>query len=110
MSIPRITLWTEPLIVPVRLVKEQPFRRSDGRRQTLAEQTRAIQKSDETIKITPGAMYILSTIAGRRIVEPIRWVLLDSLRDILTEIYIRSDRNVRIFSEPRLVKCWALSR
>lgn len=35
------------------------------------------------IEITPGALYILSCVAGRRMPEPVRWVLFDSLQDIL---------------------------
>lgn len=50
----------------------------------LDKQVVEIQKSKHRyITITPGALYILSSIAGRRMTEPARWILFDSLRDIL---------------------------
>jgi hypothetical protein len=78
MNIPRISLWTPEFHMPVRLAI-RPF--TDHRLDAQAQQIQA--DTQKPITITPGAMYILSSIAGRRIVEPIRWVLLDSLRDIL---------------------------
>ncbi len=51
---------------------------------SLEMQAAGIQKSKyRFITITPGALYILSSIAGRRMTEPARWILFDSLRDIL---------------------------
>lgn len=78
MIVPRISLKSVPFDLPIRLavrpLGEKPVR-------PLAAE---IQANTDTITITPGAFYILSNIAGRRVVNPIRWVLLDSLRDILT--------------------------
>lgn len=77
MIAPRISLNSAPIGLPIRLavrpLGEKPVR-------PLAEE---IQWNSQTITITPGAFYILSSIAGRRVVDPIRWVLLDSLYEIL---------------------------
>jgi hypothetical protein len=77
--IPRISLWTRGVDIPFRLVK-RPFDEY-----YLTAQAEEIQQaSPEILRITPAAMYILSSITGRRIVDPIRWVILDSLQDVLT--------------------------
>lgn len=78
MIAPRIGLKSVPFDLPIRLavrpLGEKPVR-------PLATE---IQANTDTVTITPGAFYFLSNIVGRRVVNPIRWVLLDSLRDILT--------------------------
>lgn len=53
---------------------------------TLRKQALAIQAGAgiRELTITPGAMYILSAVAGRRVPDPVRWVLLDSLGSILS--------------------------
>ncbi len=98
MTIPRITLWTQPFRLPFRLALEG-F--NDG---ALSKQARQVQRKHDFITITPGAMYILSQAAGRRITEPVRWVLLDSLSDILagklrTEYPERQDLLAATFGE-----------
>lgn len=77
MVIPRITLWTEPLKLDARIAL-CPFNE-----RYLDQQARNIQLTQQVIEITPGAIYILSNITGRRIPEPIRWVLFDSLQEII---------------------------
>src|SRR6266581_3715492 len=77
MSAPRITLWTDPFKMPLRL-SVSTFS-DDIRKHVNDIQTEPLQ----IIEMTPGALYILSCIAGRRMPEPIRWALFDSLRDIL---------------------------
>jgi hypothetical protein len=74
--IPRISLWSDPIDIPFRLATV-PFYSK------IKLQIDQVQDPSEIVTITPGAMYILSNIAGRRIMEPIRWVLLDSLQEIL---------------------------
>lgn len=91
-------MWTPPIQIPVRL-SVRGF--SDY---FLTDQAKDIQHNYEQITITPAAMYILSSIAGRRIVEPVRWVLLDGLQDILlgnlrTEISERQDLLASTFGE-----------
>lgn len=78
MSVPSITLWTDPFRMPLRL-SVCPFDVTSFDRQVAEIQ----EKTYRFIEITPGALYILSCIAGRRMPEPVRWVLFDSLRDIL---------------------------
>lgn len=82
MSIPRISLWTKPFIMPLRLATNLSFR-NGAVRELFTTQAEQIQDNHRVLSITPGAMYILSSVAGRRIVDPVRWVLLDSLRDVL---------------------------
>src|SRR6266516_303828 len=78
LSVPRITLWTKPFRMAFRL-SIRPF--DDAH---LDKQAADIQASNyRYVTITPGALYILSSIAGRRMTEPARWILFDSLRDIL---------------------------
>lgn len=77
MSAPRITLWTAPFIMPLRLY-------IGGFHDRIQKHVFDIQKNPlQTIEITPGALYMLSCMAGRRMPEPIRWAVFDSLRDIL---------------------------
>ncbi len=78
MSVPSITLWTDSFRMPLRL-SVCPFDVASVDHQVAEIQ----EKTHRYIEITPGALYILSCIAGRRMPEPVRWVLLDSLRDIL---------------------------
>lgn len=78
MSVPGITLWTNSFKMPLRLT-ECPFDQRSFKRQFADIQ----EKTHRFIEITPGALYILSCIAGRRMPEPVRWVLFDSLQDIL---------------------------
>lgn len=76
--IPRISIWSQKVDIPFRLV-ERPV--DDY---WLEKQARAIQGAQaEILRIAPAAMYILSSIAGRRIMNPVRWVILDSLQDVL---------------------------
>ncbi|WP_201384797.1 hypothetical protein [Ktedonobacter sp. SOSP1-52] len=50
----------------------------------LGEQAKEIQQAKPRyITITPGSLYILSALVGRRMTEPARWILFDSLIDIL---------------------------
>ncbi len=77
MSIPRITLWTKPVDIPLRFAV-RPFNDK-----LLTAQTHDIQSNQHVLKVTAGAMYIASSIVGRRVPEPVRWVILDSLQDIL---------------------------
>lgn len=82
MSIPRISLWTDPFAMPLRLATRLSFRNGVAR-EMFTDQAGQIQANHCVLSITPGAMYILSSVAGRRIVDPVRWVLLDSLHDVL---------------------------
>lgn len=98
MTIPRISLWTAPLELPIR------FAAVGFTENQLDNQAKQIQKNNDTVTVTPGAMYILSHVAGRRIAEPVRWVLLDSLNDILagnlrTEYPERQDLLASTFGE-----------
>jgi hypothetical protein len=78
MSVPRITLWTDSFEMPLRWSVRPLDERS------LEKQVLDIQKKmPRIIEITPGALFILSSIAGRRMTEPARWILFDSLWDIL---------------------------
>jgi hypothetical protein len=77
MPVPRITLWSPPLQTSLRLAV-RPF--NDHH---LEDQALKIHADDRPVRITPGTMYILSSIAGRRMPESVRWVLLDSLQEIL---------------------------
>lgn len=78
MSVPRITLWTNPFRMPLRMAV-CPF----DLRDYVPQVTQIQEKTHRFIEITPGALYILSCIAGRRMPEPVRWVLFDSLQAIL---------------------------
>lgn len=78
MSAPRITLWTQPFKMAFRL-SIRPFDDNSLNRQVVDIQA----PNYRYITITPGALYILSSIVGRRMTEPARWILFDSLRDIL---------------------------
>lgn len=79
MRVPRITIWSPPFEIPIRLVNES-LNAHALNYQALAIQSKA---SARTLIITPGAMFILSSLAGRRIADPIRWFLMDSLDSII---------------------------
>jgi hypothetical protein len=80
MIAPRITLWTEPLNMPLRM-SVRPFEQA----KIVEEQAKDIQfrRPARMIEITAGSFYILSTVVGRRMTESARWILFDSLREIL---------------------------
>jgi hypothetical protein len=76
MSTP-LGLWRAPVSIPLRLS-----------RQSLTEweltgQCQQVQRTRAELEITRGAMYILSGIAGRSIVEPVRWAMLDGVLHML---------------------------
>jgi hypothetical protein len=80
MAAPRITLWTEPLNMPLRM-SIRPFDEA----KIVTEQAKDIQfrRPARVIKVTAGSLYILSAVVGRRMTESVRWVLFDSLQEIL---------------------------
>ena len=78
MGVPLISLWTNSFKMPLRWYVGSFSER------LLERQTNTIQQDiHRFVEITPGALLILSNVVGRRMTEPTRWILFDSLRDIL---------------------------
>lgn len=109
MRIPRIPFHARPFVFRFRRA-EVGFKEFHLTRQT--DQIRSLQGA---LRISPIGMYMFSQVAGRRIVEPIKWILGECLDDIIrgylrTEHPEQQDLLASTFGETlgAMMTCWRL--